>query len=251
MCTMVYMRVVDEPASEPLRSNDDFGCAVAEWERQGAALALHARQLEIAGAYGNDGTVSMKSWMRTHLRMTNQRASELLGTGRFLETHTHFADAATSGAMSASQIAIARRTGKTKYASIMNECEQELVELLCGLDIRRTELAVDHWIARANAPARREGTTRRQAVRPHLQHHARQRHPRNLHTQRSRRHRVRQGHPNRDDIRWQRQRNAFACSTTGRRTVRHRGVLQQEPPKAPNAYATSPTSPSPPTSPPS
>ncbi len=42
--------------------------------------------------------------------MTNQCANESLGTDRFLETHTHFADAATSGAMSGSHIAIARRT---------------------------------------------------------------------------------------------------------------------------------------------
>jgi len=148
---MVRMILLDDPAVEALLSIDDFGCAVAEWERQGAALAMHARRLEVTGAFGADGTVSMKSWMRTHLRMTNQRAGELLGTGRFLEAHTHFADAALCGSMSASQIAIARRTGKTKYAPIMNECEAELVELLTALDIHRTQLAVDHWITRADA----------------------------------------------------------------------------------------------------
>ena len=53
-----------------LHTIDDFACAASEWERQGAALALSARQLELAGAFSNDGTVSMKAWMRNHLRMT-------------------------------------------------------------------------------------------------------------------------------------------------------------------------------------
>ncbi|HRB04962.1 MAG TPA: DUF222 domain-containing protein [Ilumatobacteraceae bacterium] len=145
------MTVCEVKAATTLLSIDDFGCAVTEWERQGAALALHARQLELTGAFGADGTVSMKSWMRTHLRMTNQRAGELLATGRFLDEHTHFARAALSGSLSASQVVIARRTGASKYAPIMDECEPELVELLSGLDILRTNLAVDHWITRANA----------------------------------------------------------------------------------------------------
>ena len=134
-----------------LQSIDDFACAVSEHERQGAALALAARQLELAGAFSNDGTVSMKAWMRNHLRMTDQRANELLGTGRFLSKHDHFAAAALSGSLSGSQISVARRLGKPKYAPIMAETEEALVGVLSELDIRSTERAVDHWMKRADA----------------------------------------------------------------------------------------------------
>ena len=60
---MARMIVIDDPTVDAPLSIDDFGCAVAEWERQGAALALHARRLEVTGAFGADGTVSMKEWM--------------------------------------------------------------------------------------------------------------------------------------------------------------------------------------------
>lgn len=151
MCTVVHMMVVDNHSAEILQSIDEFACAVAAWEQQAAALALTARQLEVAGAFGYDGTVSMKAWMRNHLRMTDQRANELLATGRFLDKHQHFASAALSGALSGSQISVAHRLGKSKYDEILAESEEGLVEVLSELDIRSTERAVDHWMKRADA----------------------------------------------------------------------------------------------------
>ena len=148
---MAHMTIVDDRPAEMLLNIDDFACAVSEHERQGAVLALSARQLELAGAFSNDGTVSMKAWMRNHLRMTDQRANELLSTGRFLSQHEHFATAALTGALSGSQIAVARRLGKPKYEPIMAETEEALVGVLAELDIRSTERAVDHWAKRADA----------------------------------------------------------------------------------------------------
>ncbi len=148
---MVNMTCVEDRPAKMLHTIDDFACAASEWERQGAALALSARQLELAGAFSNDGNVSMKAWMRNHLRMTDQRANELLSTGRFLSKHEHFATAALSGALSASQISVARRLGKPKYEPIMTETEEALVAVLSELDIRSTERAVDHWAKRADA----------------------------------------------------------------------------------------------------
>ena len=55
------------------------------------------------------------------------------------------------GALSGSQIAVARRLGTIKYAQILAESEAALVEVLSKLDIRSTERAVDHWAARADA----------------------------------------------------------------------------------------------------
>ena len=56
-----------------------------------------------------------------------------------------------SGALSASQISVARRLGKPKYEPIMTETEEALVAVLSELDIHSTERAVDHWAKRADA----------------------------------------------------------------------------------------------------
>ncbi len=145
------MTLLDDPTAEILLSIDDFACAVTEHERQAALLALSAAHLEATGAFGYDGTVSMRAWLRNHLRMTNQRAGEMLSTGRFLTKCSAFADAAVEGSLSASQIAVARRMGKPKYDEIMNETQGSVVETLKELDIQQTERVVAHWIVRADA----------------------------------------------------------------------------------------------------
>ena len=145
------MTVLDGHAADILRNIDDFACAAVEHERQAALLALNAAHLEATGAFGLDGTVSMNAWLRRHLRMTPQRAGELLATGRFLNKSSDFAEAAVSGELSASQIAVARRTGKPKYSEILSETQAGLVETLKELDIHQTVRAVDHWIHRADA----------------------------------------------------------------------------------------------------
>ena len=145
------MTSFDDCFAETLLSIDDFACAVTEHERQAALLALNAAHLEATGAFGLDGTVSMNAWLRNHLRMTPQRAGELLATGRFLIKCSVFAAAAVDGSLSASQIAVARRTGKTKYDEILAETEQTLVDTLKELDIHQTVRVIDHWIHRADA----------------------------------------------------------------------------------------------------
>jgi len=148
---MYHMTVIDDFATEVLLSPDEVLAVAADLDRRAALFALAVRRLELSGEFGLDGTVSISAWLRNKARMTPQRASEVVNTGRFLDTHSHFAHAAVSGALSGSQIALARRTGKAKYADILSECEPQLVELLAGLDIRSTERAVDHWVKRADA----------------------------------------------------------------------------------------------------
>ena len=145
------MTVLDDYAAEILLSPADVLAVAADLDRRAALFALSVRRLELNGEYGLDGTVSITAWLREKARMTNQRAQEVVATGRFLDTCEHFAIAAVSGALSGSQIAVARRAGKRKYEPIMRECEQELVELLSELDIRSTQRAIDHWTKRADA----------------------------------------------------------------------------------------------------
>ena len=145
------MTVLDDHAADILRNIDEFASAVAEHERQAALLELTAARLEATGAFGLDGTVSMSAWLRNHLRMTPQRASQLLSNGRFLDKSDAFAQAAVSGELSASQIDVAARTGKTKYTGILAETQEGLVETLKELDIHQTVRVVNHWIHRADA----------------------------------------------------------------------------------------------------
>ena len=145
------MTLTGDPTARTLLSIDDFACAAAEHEQQAALLAINAAHLEATGAFGPDGTVSMNAWLRHHLRMTPQRAGELLATGRFLNKSAVFANAAVDGSLSASQIAVARRIGKAKYTEILNETDEGLVETLKELDIHQTVRAVNHWVHRADA----------------------------------------------------------------------------------------------------
>ena len=145
------MTLLDDHAAEILRNIDEFACAVAEHERQAALLELSAAHLEAAGAFGVDGTASMNAWLRSHLRMTPQRAGEMLANGRFLNKSTVFAEAAVSGVLSGSQIAVARRTGKAKYTEILRETQDGLVDTLKVLDIAQTVRAVNHWVHRADS----------------------------------------------------------------------------------------------------
>ena len=145
------MTMLDDHAADILRNIEEFASAVAEHERQAALLGLTAARLEATGAFGLDGTVSMSAWLRNHLRMTPQRASQLLRNGRFLDKSDAFAQAAVSGELSASQIDVAARTGKTKYTGILAETQEGLVETLKELGIHQTVRVVNHWIHRADA----------------------------------------------------------------------------------------------------
>lgn len=145
------MTAVTEQAEDVSFNIDEFASAVAEHERQAAVLELTAARLEASGAFGLDGTVSMNAWLRNHLRMTPHRAGSMLRNGRFLNKSAVFAEAAVAGDLSASQIEVAARTGKSKYADILAETQDGLVATLKELDIHQTVRAVDHWMHRADA----------------------------------------------------------------------------------------------------
>jgi len=145
------MSVLDDHAERILLSPAETLAALAEWEQQTALLSLAVRRLETTGEYATSGAVSMKAWLREHARMTDQRAGELLATGRFLDTYSVFAEAAASGTLSGSQIDVARRLNRPKYAAALAANQHELVALLTALDITATGRAVDHWRKCADA----------------------------------------------------------------------------------------------------
>ena len=124
------MTVLDDHTAEILLSPAQVLSAVADIERRSALLALAVRRLEASGDYATSGAVSINAWLREHARMTTQRAGDLVSTGRFLDTYPAFADAAVSGRLSGSQIDIARRLNRHKYATALAAHQSELVELL-------------------------------------------------------------------------------------------------------------------------
>jgi len=125
--------------------------ALAEWERQGALLSLALRRLDVTRAFEAGGAASMRDWLRDHGRLADDRANDLLATGRFLDQYSAFAEAAITGVLSGSQIAHARRLNRPKYATALGEHQDELVATLAGLDIASTAVAVDHWRKCADA----------------------------------------------------------------------------------------------------
>ena len=147
------MTVLDDHMTEILLSPAEVLAAVADIDRRSALLALAVRRLETSGDYATGGAVSIDAWLREHARMTNQRAGELVYTGRFLDTYPAFAQAAVAGTLSGSQIDIARRLNRHKYATALAAHQTELVELLATADITVTGKLVDHWRTCADAVA--------------------------------------------------------------------------------------------------
>ena len=145
------MSMIDELAPEILLTPAETVAAVREWEQRTAVLALAVRRLETSGEWATDGVLSMKAWLRHQARMSDQRANELLATGRFLDACPAFAQAALSATLSGSQIAVARRLHRPKYTALLADAQAELVELLAPLDIDDTLRAVEHWKVCADA----------------------------------------------------------------------------------------------------
>jgi len=145
------MSALDDHAEQILLTPAEALAAVTAWELQGTLLAVALRRIETSGTFGTNGSVSMKAWLREHARMTDQGASDLLATGRFLDNNAAFAEAAVTGHLSGGQVSLARRLGKPKYASLLAQQQHELVETLAVLDITDTAASVAHWRTRADA----------------------------------------------------------------------------------------------------
>ena len=145
------MSVLDEHTDQILLSLAEALAAVRAWEQQGALLSLALRHLEATNAYAQDGTVSMNAWLRNNARMNSKTASALLCTGRFLDAHPAFAEAAISGRLSAGQITIVQQLSHPKYATLLAELHAELAEILAPLDLKNTGIVVTEWRKDADA----------------------------------------------------------------------------------------------------
>ncbi|MGY1804841.1 DUF222 domain-containing protein [Blastococcus sp. SYSU D00922] len=71
-----------------------------------AELATTVRKGENGQAPERDGLVSMRSWLRGHLRLSAREAARLVGNGRALEQLPAVAAVAAAGAVTAEQVAV-------------------------------------------------------------------------------------------------------------------------------------------------
>lgn len=103
VCDMHMLDVLEE-LDESLLSIDDFAAAWAAHERQAARLALAVARLEVSREYAADGAVTIAAWLRSHCRMADRDAANLVARGRFLRDHQLVADAAVTSRLSAGQV---------------------------------------------------------------------------------------------------------------------------------------------------
>jgi hypothetical protein len=145
------MTMLDEPVAGVLPDLPGFVAAVAEHERQTAALALQLHAIERSGMWGLDGSVSIAAWLRGHCRMSTGNARAMVRRGRFLSSYEAFADAALIGVLSASQLEALGHLDKPKHAELLAEHQSELVELVAPMTVADTVAVCSRWRANADA----------------------------------------------------------------------------------------------------
>ena len=146
-----YMTTVADFAELILLSPAELVEAMARHERQAAALALAVAHVNHTGRWADDGSVTMRAWLRSACRMSDQEAAAWVRQGRMLDRCERVAEAGLDGRLSASQLRELARLHRPKYESLMREHQSMLVEQLGPLDAEATAVACTLWRQRADA----------------------------------------------------------------------------------------------------
>ena len=120
-------------------------------ERRAAEIAVAVASFAASGAFGVDGSVSMASWMRHHLRMAQPDASQWLREGRFLRAFEPVMDAAVSGVLSAGQVAALAKAVTPATSELFAEHAAGLVATITPLPVADVQTVCAAW--RSNAEA--------------------------------------------------------------------------------------------------
>lgn len=145
---MTLRQVFDEGVAT---SPDGLVSAFVEHERQAAQLALAVARVEASGAWALDGSLSMRSWMRRHLRMSDADVTAWLRRAGVLASFPAVAEAAVSHTVSASQVGELERCTRPKHRPLFAELQHELVALVAPLDAEQTGVACAAWRQHADA----------------------------------------------------------------------------------------------------
>jgi hypothetical protein len=145
------MEVLDRFADQILVTPIELAARWAELEQQLALFALAAAHVESAGKWADDGSVTMRAWMREHLRMSDADAGVWLRRAGLLNRYEAFAECAVTGALSSSQLRELEKCDRPKYRPLLDELQCDLAADVADLDAAQTALACGLWRQRADA----------------------------------------------------------------------------------------------------
>jgi hypothetical protein len=128
---------------------------VAEQNRLAARLTGAVRAAENRQSAEHDGLKTMRSWLRTHTRISDRAARQLIDTGRALESLPVTEAAFTAGAIGAEQVAAIapvvspRRLEQAAAQGVdVAAVEAELVGIAARLPVQRLRAAVHYYTER-------------------------------------------------------------------------------------------------------
>jgi hypothetical protein len=128
---------------------------VAEQNRIAARLTSAVRTAENRQSAEHDGLKTMRSWLRTHTRVSDRAARQLIDTGRALDSLPATQAAFAAGAMGAEQVAAiapvvsAQRLEQAAACGVdVAAVEVELVSIAARLSVQRLRAAVHFYTER-------------------------------------------------------------------------------------------------------
>lgn len=143
--------LLDQFADRVLISPEALAQQWRELEQRMAVFAYAVAHVHDAGRWADDGSVTMKAWMRNHLRMADGQAGHWLAQAGMLNRYEHLGDAALDGTLSQGQLSELRRLDRPKYRTLLRELQTELLDTVRDLDVQATATAVDVWRHHADA----------------------------------------------------------------------------------------------------
>jgi hypothetical protein len=145
------MEVLDRFVDQMLVSPSGLAAQWAALEQQMAVFALAVAHVDGGGSWADDGSVTMRAWMREHLRMSDADAGVWLRRAGLLNRFDAFAECALTGALSSSQLREVEKCDRPKYRSLLSELQEDLAADIADLDAAQTALACELWRQRADA----------------------------------------------------------------------------------------------------
>jgi hypothetical protein len=128
---------------------------VAEQNRIAARLTSAVRTAENRQSAEHDGLKTMRSWLRTHTRVSDRAARQLIDTGRALDSLPATQAAFAAGAIGAEQVAAiapvvsAQRLEQAAACGVdVAAVEVELVSIAARLSVQRLRAAVHFYTER-------------------------------------------------------------------------------------------------------
>lgn len=145
------LMLLDQFADRVLISPEQLAEQWRDLEQRMAVFAYAAAHVHDAGRWADDGSVTMKAWMRNHLRMSDAQAGHWLSQAGMLNRYERLGEAALDGTLSQGQLSELRRLDRPKYRPLLRDLQSDLLDTVRGLDVQATATAVDVWRQHADA----------------------------------------------------------------------------------------------------